>query len=124
MIRTENRSIGNLLLCLGGPVVWATHFFLLYLAQALICTSEAGPGRDRHFALTAAAVTFIAVIGLLGFLVLQLRHAALTDREPESRDASCFLHEIGAVLAALALLGSAWIAWPAFTLGACTVVAG
>jgi hypothetical protein len=53
---------------LGGPIVWALHFAILYGAESLLC-SRGGPGAHM---VVATAATVIA-LGLLAALVLRVQ---------------------------------------------------
>lgn len=56
-------AIGHALLGLVGPMIWAAHFFLVYLAEAVLC-STAAPA-DSGVRVVGGGLTIAAVIALL-----------------------------------------------------------
>lgn len=55
-------TAGQALLGLIGPIIWAAHFFTLYLAEALLCVSaDAGTG----VRLAGGGLTLAAIAALL-----------------------------------------------------------
>ena len=64
---TQPRSILELMKALAGPIIWAAHFFLLYLVEAFACTSQGATGVVRWTGLAATA----AALGVLALLYLR-----------------------------------------------------
>ncbi len=56
-------SMGRALLALTGPMIWAAHFFAVYLAEAVLCAPTVShPDAVR---VAGALLTVIAVLALL-----------------------------------------------------------
>jgi hypothetical protein len=111
---SETRPLGNLIGSLIGPTVWAGHFFVMYGAEALICTS----GDARSMRGFAAVATTLA-IGLLAAAIVRDRRRSrrCNERPPALRDISNTLSliSIGAILA---------VALPAVVMPTCVNPAG
>jgi hypothetical protein len=61
-MRARAYTVGEALLGLIGPIVWAAHFFSLYLAESFLCVStEAG----TSVRLTGGVLTIVAIAALL-----------------------------------------------------------
>lgn len=58
---TRVHNVGHALLGLIGPIIWAAHFFLLYLAEALLCVSSDGGTSIR---LAGGGLTLAAIVAL------------------------------------------------------------
>ena len=69
---TYPRPMSDLLLALTGPIVWAGHFFGLYLTEALLCSAP-GPATGAQVRWIGAGLTAIALAGLVAF-ALRHRH--------------------------------------------------
>jgi hypothetical protein len=115
-----SRSVIDLALSLAAPTIWAAHFFALYGAQALICTSSGAAARSDHLLPFAIVATTVAAAGLLGILVLRIAASRRTGQATEGIAEPAFWREVPTGLALLALLGVLWGAAPAMLLPACT----
>ena len=66
----EPRPVSDLLTASAGPIVWAGHFFAVYLTEALLCPAQGSP--------TPATVrsigTALTVLALAGILAFAIRH--------------------------------------------------
>lgn len=111
MAGNRARWITELALPLIGPVIWSAHLFVLYGAEALLCSAPEPSQPILSFVATAA--TAVAVILLLGLMLWQLQ------REVRHVPTGPFLREVSIVLAGLALLGVLWTALPATLVSAC-----
>ena len=61
---TERTSItGQALLALVGPLIWAAHFFSVYLAEAVLCSPSVSA--ENSVQVAGGILTAIAVIALL-----------------------------------------------------------
>lgn len=91
------------LLALAGPLVWITHFLLVYAGQGVAC---AGP---RPFAATllVGIAGIVALATLVALLIAQRRMAASPARA------------IALPLTALSILGVGWVSLPALIVPAC-----
>lgn len=56
-------TIGNALLALIGPAIWALHFFAVYLAEAVLCSPAVAFANGVVF--VGAGLTIAAMIALL-----------------------------------------------------------
>ena len=108
----------QLIWAVAGPMIWAAHFFLMYAAQTVLCTTM--PGRaDRHF--TSAGIVLTAVAGLA--LLVLIGHRFATTHRDQGLDiapSQPFLGQVQVVLAALSLLAVIWAAVAAAALPVCT----
>ena len=55
-------TVGQTLLGLIGPIIWAAHFFSLYLAEAFLCVSA---GADTSVRIAGGGLTLAAIVALL-----------------------------------------------------------
>ncbi len=111
------RPIGDLLLSLWGPSVWAAHFFVMYAAETLACSRAGASSYQAQLAVVTAAVTAIALISLLGFMIRQ--YVVPNERAQFGYVTSSWLRRISIVLAALAMLAVVWVALPLTMVPAC-----
>lgn len=88
---------------LGGLLVWAAHFFLLYGIASIF------PGGEIAYWLTIAA-TVPAIAADAGLLA----HAALLRRRGNADELRSWMIDIAAGGAALSLLALLWQVLPAF----------
>jgi uncharacterized membrane protein YgdD (TMEM256/DUF423 family) len=91
---------------LAGPVVWAAHFFVLYGAEALVCTQAASPSRALQWVNIGA--TAVALAALAALLIRQYRSRQKND------DADAFLRSASlwlALISAGAICGTMLSAW-------------
>jgi hypothetical protein len=105
------RSVADLIATLIGPIVWAGHFFMLYGAEALICTKGIGLDDMRLF---AAAATAIAV-GILVVAIVRSRRPM-----PSSNDRAPALREISSVLSLISIGAILAVALPTASIPTCT----
>jgi ABC-type xylose transport system permease subunit len=115
------RSIGAFIVALGGLLVWAAHFALLYGGQTAFCTGatagwSATGLRIAGLALTAAAVAVLLV--LAGRPRLHSHGGCERGRAADAESAR-FLRHVGIACAALALLAMLWATIPLLLLPAC-----
>jgi len=63
---TAPRPISDLLFGMAGPIVWAIHFFGLYLAEAFLCPPAVSPGTEivRTFAVILTVLALAVLIWL------------------------------------------------------------
>jgi len=59
----RTRPVGDLLFALIGPMVWAAHFFVVYLLEAMLCVPGASDSGAARIA--AAFATVIALVVLI-----------------------------------------------------------
>jgi hypothetical protein len=107
------RPLTDFLRSLFGPTVWAGHFFALYAAQSLLCTTGADPTRYVWFAAIATATSIALLVGVLAWPFVRRRTAERLTA------ASVFLLDIATALAWLSLLGVLWNAFPVAFLPVC-----
>lgn len=118
-VAPKTESIGELLLCFAGPMVWAGHFFIMYGAEALACTAVPAHARNTIFLVIATATTAIALVTLVGFVVWDFARSRSSRQAGSGFDGSSFLRDTGTALAVLAMLGVLWVALPATLLTLC-----
>jgi hypothetical protein len=100
------RSALRTLRWLAGPSIWAAYFLAVYASESLICSR--GAGAQVHFMFVAAAT-----VPALGAILWMLAFGARSRRDVR------FLDAIGAGLAGLSLIATAWTALAAIMLPAC-----
>lgn len=95
------------LLLLGGPLIWAAHFAVIYTIASV---SIAAAGET-----TPAARAAMIVAGGGGALAcaLLIRHALRND---DRDDLSAFLRGVGGIGAGISLVAILWQTLPAMTL--------
>ena len=100
----------HLIPALTGPIVWATHFFILYLAEAFACAAGASAVRW---------IGAMATIGALGILAVSAARAGahISDGQPS---VTAVLLSFAMPLALLSIVAILWSAMPLFLLPACT----
>jgi hypothetical protein len=109
------RPFSDLLVALFGPLVWSLHFFGLYLAQALLCTTlEAATAPVRA---TGAGLTIAALLALSVFAVRERRNSQAITGQLRAL-------AFAGPLTALSILAVLWTAVPLFLLPACRAVGG
>jgi hypothetical protein len=112
-VTAEVHSRLVVLKALAGPIVWAGHFFFLYLLEAFLCTADAayiGVVRWTGIAATAAA------LGLLALLVLSSGRASNGSIVNTARDDPM---AFAVPLTLLSMVAVAWASMPLFLLPAC-----
>lgn len=110
----QPRAVTDLLAGLAGPIVWAAHFFGVYLAEALLCASSSVSG--------VAAVRFagagLTVLALAILLWARLRaRADHIEGLPPS-------FSITRPLIDLSIVAVLWTSIPLFMLQGCMSVGG
>jgi hypothetical protein len=118
------RSVGELWLYLGGPIVWAAHFSLLYGIEAVICSGFGRSSLKSQFWLIALGLTAVALITLLCFIAWQLALRRRDYNATNKTDRSSFLRDMSIALVALAMIGVLWSTMPALVLPVCTTATG
>ena len=111
---TQPRTMLDLIAVLSGPIVWALHFFSLYLIEALGCT-VAGTTAGTHVRTSGAVITVVALAALLGLTMYHRRGF----RRRSHGTAADALERYAALLAALSLVGVLWASIPLFVFPAC-----
>ena len=118
----EQVFVRPLLFLVGGLVVWAAHFGVVYAVNALACArgfagaSVAGwpavPG-----AIALATLIAVLALGAIAWAVRSGRTPALPDgAAPRTRR---FLDHVALTIVGIALLGVVWDAVPAYLLPPC-----
>ena len=109
------------LVLLGGPVIWAVHFIVVYLVAEAGCTGS-GPGLEAFDppvpATTTLVATVLAVVGCLGVGLWGWRRSrglpeGVAADEPAARERHRVLSLAGVLLAGLSLLAVLFVAAPA-----------
>jgi len=110
------QPISDLLLALTGPIVWAGHFFGVYLTEALLCTAT-GPATGAPVRPIAAGLTVIALAALVAFAFRHRHsfHLSAGDNTGMSAPLSAF----AGPLTIVSILAVLWTSIPLFLLPAC-----
>ena len=118
-VRAHTGTIAELLLCLGGPLLWAAQFYALYGAATLACLKRTEPHSASFFAFAVAStlLTLLAVAGLGAWQVARRGHLAQAGAEV---DGARFLRAISIVLGAAAALAILWGTLPVLVLSSCS----
>jgi hypothetical protein len=98
----------DLMFVLAGPIVWAAHFFAVYLTQALLCPTQ---GPATHVPVVSAGA--LSVLALVAMLVIAMRQHG--DGSLRRRHTLLFALPL-TLLAALAVV---WTTLPIFVLPTC-----
>jgi hypothetical protein len=107
---SETRPVTDLLIAFAGPIVWAGHFFGLYLTDALLCPAQAwGPQATVRF--VGAALTVFALAVVVAFAIRQRGKGAA------ARDPAALFFALPLTL--LSVLAIFWTSVPLFLLPAC-----
>jgi hypothetical protein len=109
----QARSIGAILPFLAGPLIWAAHFFALYLTESYACASMSSG--------------IVSAIGLGGTLLAlaAISFAAWTFwRSAQAGDSRNSLAAFALPLALLSGVAIVWTALPILLLPACAVATG
>jgi hypothetical protein len=119
-MKREEFAIRATIAWLFGPIVWATHFFLLYGIASYGCTP---PDTTRQGAvrLIFLALSAVALSALIGFLAWYLFGVRQQPGEYLNKDIRYFLRRIANLLAVLAIVGVVWTATGATLIPACVV---
>lgn len=117
-VETRTNTVAELLLCLGGPLVWATHLFVLYGAGTLAClnTTARHSASFYAFALAFSVAAILAVLALIAWQVGRARQRNTSDQADGSR----FLRAISIILGAAGLLAIVWGTLPVLMLPSCS----
>ena len=109
------RPMSDLLLALIGPIVWAGHFFGLYLTEALLCSILA-PAAGAQIRWIGAGLTVIALAALLTFAMCSQRCFGFSD---DKRTDPGTLFSFAGPLTIVSILAVLWTSIPLFLLPAC-----
>jgi hypothetical protein len=109
------RNVGHLLLALTGPIVWAGHFFGVYLTEALLCSAP-GPATGGQVRWIGAGLTVIALAVLMTFAVRSRYGFGLSDDKRTDLGA---LSSFAGPLTIVSILAVLWTSVPLFLLPAC-----
>jgi hypothetical protein len=117
MIGARTKPLVELLLGLGGPLIWVAHFTALYGGATLSCLEPRSTGGAFHTFALASTVLCIMTVGAL----VIWQGARVGDR---NGDGTRFLRAISMLLGAAAILAIAWGAMPVLFLSSCSPAAG
>jgi hypothetical protein len=108
---SDTRPVTDLLFAFAGPIVWAGHFFGVYLTEALLCSGQVS--------ITHATVRSIGagltVSALAAMLIFAMRHR----RNCRAADPSAALG-FALPLTLLSALAVVWTSLPLWLVPACT----
>jgi hypothetical protein len=106
-MKAETRPVTGLLFAFAGPIVWAGHFFAVYLTESLLCPAL-GPVTVRPI---CVFLTVFALAAMLMLAMLQRRGDTFSRQS-----AALFVALPLTLLSALAVI---WTTLPMFLLPAC-----
>lgn len=118
-MRDNTNPVSELLLCLGGPIIWAVHFFVMYGASTLACLNSSA----RHstpFFVFAFSLTLVAIFAVLGLTAWQVARASHRETSGDQTDGRRFLRTISILLGSATLLAIAWATLPLLMLPSCS----
>lgn len=119
----DGAAIGKMLFAIGGLLVWAVHFTIVYGFTTVACTTGFA---SSTFAGIGFVPLVIGMVTLLAWTVtgLVLRSALFRPVPPRSfryhERTENFLQYTAAVVAALALIAVTWTAFPVVIINPCT----
>lgn len=118
-VDTRTSTVAELLLCLGGPLIWATHLFVLYGASTLACLNTTARHSASFYAF-ALAFTLMAILAVLALMAWQAARARIRDTPRDQADGGRFLRAISIVLGSAGLLAIVWGTLPVLMLPSCS----
>lgn len=117
-VRTHKSTVAELLLCLGGPLIWAVQFFALYGAATLACLNTTATHSTLFFTF-AVAVTLVALLAVAGLTAWQVSRMGRLATAGAQVEGARFLRAISVVLGGAALLAIVWGTLPVLVLPTC-----
>jgi len=105
-------SVIDLVKAVTGPIVWAIHFFFLYLTEAFACANRGLPTDAVRWSGLAAT---LAAVALLALFSTRFGRSHQQDRTAQTQPA----FKLGAPLALLSMVAIVWTAIPLLLLPAC-----
>jgi hypothetical protein len=112
----SSSSLGSaLFLLLLGPIVWAIHLSVIYVAHAVLCARGVAPHASE---IVIAVATLAALIVIAGHLLLTRSRV----RRSGDTDIRRFQQRTGAVLSALSMVGILWAAAAPIFVQACVAI--
>ncbi len=113
-MNTQPRPMSDLVLALTGPIVWAAHFFFLYLAEAFLCSGQI-PATGMAVRATGAAATVVALTALVLFALRSRTAGRSGSGSAQTGTALGF----AVPLALLSMVAVLWSSVPLLLLPAC-----
>jgi hypothetical protein len=110
------------LFAIGGLLIWAAHFGLVYTFNALVCARQSASIRLWGVGLVPSVVTGLTLIALacaLAILLLALWRKGPARFWQEDRQVDGFMRYTTIGIAALSLLAIAWSGVPALVVPPC-----
>jgi hypothetical protein len=118
-MRNGTSTIAELLLWLGGPLIWAAHFAIMYGAETLFCLYNAGSG-GASFQAFAMVFTAGAIAMVLAVMAWQLVRESRFSGGHGRREGASFLRKTSVILGLAALVAMLWAAVPPAMLSPCS----
>ena len=121
----DRRARGVWVTLIGGPVIWFTHFMIVYLIAEAACTGD-GPGMDLFTTpvveIVIGAATVVAALGCL-LLIRRGRSGGVGSRKANSSrgegDESLSTIHSGLLLSGLSLIAILFVTFPVLVLPPC-----
>lgn len=112
------KPISDFLWVLSGPIIWAVHFFSIYLVEALLCTASMPSGSAM-----TAATSILTGAALLAMFAIVAHRIPLSEIGLNSaHDEKGFLAFLTAILVILSALAVIWVTIPGVWLSVCAFV--
>ena len=110
------RPMFDLLFAMAGPMVWAVHFFGLYLAESFLCP----PSFSAAGAIIRPFAAVLTVMALMALVWLRLNTPAPAENSSTTANALPFQRP----LVDISIVAVVWTSIPVFLIGACAGSAG
>jgi hypothetical protein len=122
MMKEDIAPASALITAMGGPLIWAAHFAILYASQTLVCQLAAAASQRTYMVGIGAASTVAAALAML-WLIRQPQRAGGPVTSHGRTPALLFLRSLTFALVGLSLLAILWSLYVLLALPPCTPVA-
>jgi len=108
------RPVTDIVLALSGPLVWAAHFFVLYLTEAFACAGQPTPAGMVPW---IGAIATAAALFALGLLALGIPKPLTA--QANAADATAASFAFATPLTLLSMIAIMWTSIPLILMPAC-----
>ena len=112
----RSRPMFDLLFAMAGPIVWAFHFFGLYLAEAFFCP----PALSAAGAIIRPFAVVLTVVALMVLVWLRVSARAPAEMSSGPSDALSFQRP----LVDISIVAVVWTTIPVFLIDSCMGTTG
>jgi len=109
--RVTPRPVLDLVFAMAGPIVWAMHFFALYLAEAFLCPPAVSTGS----AIVRPFAAILTVMALAALIALRVRSSTPSEPPGETSGALSFKRPV----VDISILAVLWTSIPLFLIESC-----